>query len=85
MRKRLMVAVVAGIIASTALTPAAFAHEFNPPDGGIGDTPLNSEQSREQALDNYFGALDASDGAAGNSLFRNPTCAAHNTHPQGNP
>lgn len=78
-------AVLGSVVAALALAPVAYGHEFNPPEGGLGDTPLNSSVAREKALDNYFAAVANSGGGAANSLLRNPTCAAHNDHPPGNP
>jgi len=62
---------------------SADAPPYNPPNGGFGDTPLNSTQARDHAGDNYGAAIDASNGAAANSLVRNPTCADYDSslHP----
>lgn len=85
--KRWVAALAVAAGAFLLMAPAGFAHEFNPPNGGIGDTPLNSLQARANAFDNYLAALSHSEGA--NSLFRNPTCGAHGgpsgIHPPGNP
>jgi len=56
---------------------SADAPPQNPPNGGIGDTPLNSDVARANALDNYMAAINASNGAAANSLLRNPTCGLY--------
>jgi hypothetical protein len=86
--KGLLVLAVGGAI-MLFLTAAANAHDFKSPSGGVGDTPLNSEQAMENASDKYFEAIEKSGGAAANSLFRNPTCGLHGTeegiHPPGNP
>lgn len=78
-------AVLGSVVAALALAPVAYGHPFNPPEGGLGDTPQNSSVARAEAGDNYAAAVTSSGGAAANSLFRNPTCAAHNDHPPGNP
>lgn len=80
-RRRAALAVVAA--ATLTVAPAAYAHEFNPPNGGNGDTPLNSPQAVANAGDNFFAAVDHSQ--AENALLRNPTCGAHSIHPPGNP
>lgn len=83
MIRRLAVGVCAALLLTLAASGVAAAHEFNPPEGGHGDTPLNSEAALDHALDNFLAAVGHS--AADNALFRNPTCALHNTHPPGNP
>ena len=88
MRRRLLVVTVA--VASLAFAPAAYAHEFNPPNGGNGDTPtFNADASIENGSEHYFAAIENSNGAAANALFRNPACDGHASpdgiHPPGNP
>ncbi len=86
MRKRLLLALVLSLAVSAILVGPAAAHET--PDNAP-DTPLAAPQAVEHALDNYVAAIGNSDGAAANSLFRNPTCGAHESpggvHPPGNP
>ncbi len=52
------------------------------------DTPLAGPGVPSVAVDNFFAAVDNSQGAI-NSLLRNPTCGVHETpdgiHPPGNP
>lgn len=80
MRRRLAIvcSAAAGLLVAA---PAAYGHEFNPPDGGIGDTPFNS--GNPNAGKNFDIAL--ANGQAENALWRNPTCGAHILHPPGNP
>jgi hypothetical protein len=84
---RSIATVMLALLLTVFTASAAFAHGFNPPNGGLGDTPLNSEKAQEKALDHYLAALSHSQ--AENSLLRNPTCALHDTsdgiHPPGNP
>ncbi len=67
-------------------TVGVLAHETS---DQADDTPLASPQALENALDNLVDAIGNSDGAAANSLLRNPTCHDHHTeagiHPPGNP
>jgi hypothetical protein len=79
MRRRTLVAVTAA--AAFWIAPAAYAHDFNPPNGGRGDTPFNS--GNPNAGKNFGIALE--NGQAENALLRNPTCGAHSIHPPGNP
>lgn len=69
-----------GMVMATGLASAHSTDDEAP------DTPLGSEESREQALDNFSDALERSE--AENSLVRNPTCGAHfgpdGIHPPGN-
>jgi hypothetical protein len=64
-----------------ALAPAAYADALHPPQGGAGDTPLNSPQAVANAGDNFFAAVDHSE--AVNALVRNPTCGAYSVHGNG--
>lgn len=83
MRRKLVVVAVA--LGTLVLAPAAYAHDVNPPNGGVGDTPFNS--GNPNAGKNFDTAL--ANGQAENALFRNPTCGAHGSpsgiHPPGNP
>jgi hypothetical protein len=79
MRRRLLVVAVA--LSAFVFAPAAFAHDFNGPNGGVGDTPFNS--GNPNAGKNFGTALD--NGQAENALVRNPTCGLHSIHPPGNP
>lgn len=78
MRRRTLVAVT--VAAAFWIAPAAYAHDFNPPNGGHGDTPFNS--GNPNAGKNFDTALE--NGQAENALLRNPTCGAHSIHPPGN-
>jgi hypothetical protein len=80
---RLLAAMFVALALTFSAAVAASAHEINPPNGGLGDTPLNSNQAVAHALDNFEKALE--NGQAENSLLRNPTCGAHSVHPPGNP
>ncbi len=66
-----------GITLALGGVASADAPPYNPPNGGAGDTPLNSEQAEEHAFDNFLAAVDASGGGAANALVRNPTCVAY--------
>jgi hypothetical protein len=88
MRRQGFVAVAT--VAAFWIAPAAYAHPFNPPNGGNGDTPtFNADASIENGSEHYFAAIENSGGAAANALFRNPSCDGHGTgdgiHPPGNP
>lgn len=72
---RLLVTLTLTFGMTLALGGVASADAPHPPQGGLGDAPLNSGQARTNAGDNYGAAITASDGAAANSLVRNPACA----------
>jgi hypothetical protein len=73
-----MLVVILALALLLVFVGTAAAHET--PDNAP-DTPLPNASAN--AVDNYVDALSHSE--AENSLFRNPTCDAHNIHPPGNP
>ncbi len=83
MIRQLTAAVFGALLLTLAASGVAAAHEFNPPNGGTGDTPLNSPQAVDNALDHFVNAV--AQGQAENALLRNPTCSEHTIHPPGNP
>lgn len=86
MKKQIVIMSVVVFTLMIAMSSLALAHETS---DQAADTPLGSQQARDNALDNLIDAISNSDGDAANSLFRNPTCGAHfspnGIHPQGNP
>jgi hypothetical protein len=81
--RRLAAGVCGALLLTLTASGVVAAHEFNPPNGGNGDTPLNSPQAIDNALDHFLNAV--AQGQAENALLRNPTCAFHDIHPPGNP
>ena len=84
MRKKLLLAMLMTLVLSAMFVGTVAAHDV---DAAVADTPLTAAPAN--AVDNYVAALSNSGGAAANSLFRNPTCDAHESpagiHPPGNP
>jgi hypothetical protein len=81
--RRLAVGICGALLLTLTASGVAAAHDVNPPNGGIGDTPLNSSQALTNALDHFVNAVEQ--GQAENALLRNPTCSEHAIHPPGNP
>jgi len=86
MKKQLISAMIMALLLSLMFVGTAFAHGV---DDQAADTPLGSQQSRDNAGDNFDDAIDNSDDGTLNAVFRNPTCAGHSSpngiHPPGNP